>query len=377
MMILIAYLLSCYLLLISVWVYRQPQLGFAWTSSLFGSVFPLYCVLVLGLLSFWEVMQGPPVLRPFFLAMNLFSAALLLRPVVYFLFSPSTFDQDLQSVFPVPEVKRFQPQFLKLFGLQNWSRSSGPQHVVQNRHGHDLKIQIHHAQDPQAPCVFQIHGGGYSRGDFEQLNNYNRFLNKLGYTVVTTSYRFIPDHAWPAQIEDVLDVYNILLERANEFGVNTSRIVLSGRSAGGHLALLAGLRLQDPRIAGIISFYPLIDFEVFYRKGFAGDILDTPNRVMQLLNAKPDENPAIYADINPIRHLHDKAPPIFLVHGDRDSVVSIEHSWIFRQALVANKTPHYLLQLPFDSHGFDVNLNGPGGQKCAFAIRQFLASVLK
>ncbi|MNL41350.1 Prolyl oligopeptidase family protein [compost metagenome] len=98
---------------------------------------------------------------------------------------------------------------------------------------------------------------------------------------------------------------------------------------------------------------------------------------MQLLKAKPEEDPKIYAEINPIRYLTDKAPPIFLVHGDRDSVVSIEHSWIFRQALVANKTPHFLLQLPFESHGFDVNMNGPGGQKCAFAIRHFLQSVLK
>jgi acetyl esterase/lipase len=374
-MIIIPYLMSCCLLVIAIWTYRQPQSGFAWMSSLVGSVFPLFCILFLILLSSLEMTAS--ALTPIFLAMNAFTAGLLMWPVISFLSRGDSLTKKLLEEFPLASAKRFSPSFWKLFLMQDWRTNKKHVYQVANRKGDLLTVQVYPAQDLKAPCIYQIHGGAYSRGDYKQLCNYNRFLNKLGYSVVTTSYRFIPNNPWPAQHEDVMDVFQEIANNTSKYGLNCQEFVISGRSAGGHLALLAGLRLQDPRIRGIISFYPLVDFKVFSDKGYSGDMLDTPTLVQGLLQAKPNENPAIYADINPVNFISDKAPPVLLIHGDRDSVVSLEHSLIMSSYLKAAGRRSYLLQLPYESHAFDVNLNGPGGQTSAYSVCHFLASVLQ
>jgi len=374
-MIVIPYLMSCCLLVIAVWIYRQPQSGTAWVMSLVGSVFPVYCVLFLILLSSLELTASP--LMAVFLAMNAFTAGLLLWPVISFLSRGDELTKKLIEVFPWSSAKSFRPSILKLFLLQDWRTNTQHEYQVANRKGDLLTVQVYPAQDLQAPCIYQIHGGAYSRGDYKQLTNYNRFLNKLGYSVVATSYRFIPETMWPAQFEDVMDVFQEIANNTNKYGLKAQEFVISGRSAGGHLALLSGLRLQDPRVRGIISFYPLVDFKVFSDKGYASDLLNTPKLINELLQAKPNENPAIYADINPVNFISDKTPPVLLIHGDRDSVVSLEHSLIMNSHLKAAGRRSYLLQLPYESHGFDVNLNGPGGQVTAYSIRHFLGAILQ
>ncbi|MNK92262.1 Lipase 2 [compost metagenome] len=199
----------------------------------------------------------------------------------------------------------------------------------------------------------------------------------MGYSVVSTSYRFIPEHPWPAQLEDVVDVFQEVASSPQKYGLQAKNFILSGRSAGGHLALVAGLRLRDPRIQGIISFYPVVDFKLFFETGYPGDLLDTPTLLSQLLRSTPQSNPEIYANINPVNFISPYSPPVLLLHGDRDSVVSVRHSQIMAEHLRASRIPYYLLELPYESHGFDLNLNGPGGQAASFAVRQFLTSIFE
>lgn len=372
---LIANLLSCLLLTLSAWVYHQPQNSWAWMSSLIASVFPLFCVVFLVLLS-W--LQSKGNLRSgFFLAMNVLTACLLLWPVGQFFYRGNDFQKHLAAAFPVREQTDFVPSLGKLFLLQDWSGSNSPQYEVANRNGQMLSIQVFPAKDTSAPCVFQIHGGGYSKGSYRQLANYARFLNSLGYSVVSTSYRFIPENPWPAQIEDVIDVYQEVASAPEKFGLQAKGFILSGRSAGAHLALSAGMRLKDARIRGVIAFYPVVDFKLFHEKGYAGDLLDSPTLLNQLLQSTPATNPKIYADINPVNFITPYAPPVLLLHGDRDSVVPMDHSRIMAEYLTAARVPNYFLQLPYESHAFDINFNGPGGQAASFAVKQFLTSVFE
>lgn len=309
--------------------------------------------------------------------MNVMTAALLLWPVAEFFHRGDSFQQDLTQAFPVQEPQTFKPSLGELFLLQNWMKSDAPRFEVANRHGDLLPIQVFPAQDTAAPCVFQIHGGGYSHGDYQQLANYARFLNSIGFSVVSTSYRFIPEHPWPAQLEDVVDVFQEVASSPEKFGLTAKEFIISGRSAGGHLALSAGLRLKDPRIRGIISFYPVADFKLFFETGYPGDLLDSPTLLSQLLRSTPESNPAIYADINPVNFISAYSPPVLLLHGARDSVVPLRHSQIIAEHLRAARVPYYLLELPYDSHAFDLNLHGPGGQAASFAVRQFLTSIFE
>lgn len=372
---LLANLLSCLLLTISAWVYHQPQSNWAWMSSLMASVFPIFCVIFLILLS-WMQSKGNRR-SGFFLAMNVLTTCLLLWPVGQFFYRGNDFQKGLELAFPVREQTDFKPSFGKLLLLQDWSESNAPQYKVANRDGDMLSIQVFPAQDTSAPCIFQIHGGGYSKGSYQQLANYARYLNLLGYSVVSTSYRFIPEFQWPAQLEDVIDVYQEVASAPAKYGLQAKEFILSGRSAGAHLALAAGMRLKDARIRGVIAFYPVVDFKLFHEKGYAGDLLDSPTLLNQLLQSTPTTNPQIYADINPVNFITPYAPPVLLLHGDRDSVVPVDHSRIMAEYLTAARVPNYFLQLPYESHGFDINLNGPGGQAASFAVKQFLTSIFE
>ena len=204
----------------------------------------------------------------FFLAINVLTTCLLLWPVGQFLYRGNAFEKELTQTFPTNENRTFKPSLGKLFLFQDWlSSDKAPRYEVTNRHGDILPIQVFPAQDVAAPCIFEIHGGGYSRGDYQQFANYARFLNSLGYSVVSTSYRFIPKYPWPAQLEDVTDVFQEVASAPQKFGLQAKEFIISGRSAGGHLALAAGLRLRDPRIRGIISFYPVVDFKLYSETG--------------------------------------------------------------------------------------------------------------
>jgi salicylate hydroxylase len=89
----------------------------------------------------------------------------------------------------------------------------------------------------------------------------SRIAEAVNGTCIAVGYRKAPEHPYPAALEDGVASYEWLLQR----GIDPSRIVLSGESAGGGLALAIAMRLRDralPRPAGLIAICPMADFAV-------------------------------------------------------------------------------------------------------------------
>lgn len=113
------------------------------------------------------------------------------------------------------------------------------------------------------PAMFNIHGGGYVMGGPE--------LNDLGNitvcevhdcVVLAPSYRLAPETQFPGAIEDCYAALAWLFDNAETLGVDPSRIVVSGESAGGGLAAALMLMVRDRRRyspAGQVLFYAMID----------------------------------------------------------------------------------------------------------------------
>ncbi len=110
-----------------------------------------------------------------------------------------------------------------------------------------------------SPCVLHFHGGGYIMGSARGSLEYaSRLAATAGGQCVTIDYRLAPEHPYPAAVDDALDAYRGLLAS----GVDPARIVLSGESAGGGLAIaLAQLLRQagEPLPAGILAICPFAD----------------------------------------------------------------------------------------------------------------------
>ncbi|KAI1869644.1 hypothetical protein JX265_001874 [Neoarthrinium moseri] len=115
----------------------------------------------------------------------------------------------------------------------------------------------------QRAIVF-LFGGGLVAGSVEISRNSIAHIAHLSATqVFAPSYRLIPEHPFPAALEDVYSTVAWLQAHAGEFNVDPARIVLLGVSAGGNLAAAAALKARDdgldPPIAAQVLRYPMLD----------------------------------------------------------------------------------------------------------------------
>ncbi len=224
-------------------------------------------------------------------------------------------------------------------------------------------------------CVIVVHGGSWSSGDSQQLPDLNSYLTRKGYHVASINYRMAPKWQTPAPVEDIKQALNYLTGHAAELHINTSRFILLGRSAGAQIALLAAYTLHDKRIKGVIDYYGPADMVWGYSIPSNPWIMNSRKVMDAYIGGSFSQVPAKYYACSPLEFVDDKAIPTLIIHGDNDVLVSPEHSLRLNLKLQQHNIRHYWLRLPWATHGFDYNLNGPGGQLAAYAVETFLNTV--
>jgi acetyl esterase/lipase len=205
----------------------------------------------------------------------------------------------------------------------------------------------------------------------------NRHLASRGYAVAAVEYRVAPRHTFPAAAEDVRSAVRYLRENAAEFGVDPNRIVLLGRSGGAQLALLVAYDGVDPSIRGVVSLYGPTDLVTAYHQPTPPRLIDVKDTLEKYLAGNPTTAETNYRNASPVNFVGSETPPTLLVHGSKDNMVRPEQSQRLAARLKAASAEHLLLLLPWATHGFDFNMNGPGGQLSTFAIEWFLSVVTR
>lgn len=100
------------------------------------------------------------------------------------------------------------------------------------------------------PCVLYLHGGGWVVGDLDSHEFITAPMARdLSAVVVAVDYRLAPEHVFPAAFDDCLAVWRHLLKQGEAWGIDTSRMVVAGDSAGGNLA--AALCLETAGAGGV------------------------------------------------------------------------------------------------------------------------------
>lgn len=230
-----------------------------------------------------------------------------------------------------------------------------------------------------APCLVVVHGGGWDGGDRTQLAEWNHRWAARGYAVAAISYRLAPRHRWPAQREDTHAALAWLKEHAARLGVDARRLVLVGRSAGGQIAAAVGYGAADPAIVGVVSFYAPHDMVFAWGVSREDDALNSVQLMRQYLGGPPDtpEREALYASASAQLMVGPRTPPTLLIHGRPDTLVWYRHSERLAARLREAGVRHHHLELPWATHGFDFNPDGPGGQLADEAITAFLRVVTR
>lgn len=120
------------------------------------------------------------------------------------------------------------------------------------------------------PGLLWIHGGGYMIGAPEQDSILcARFSKALQATVVSVDYRLAPEHPYPAGLDDCVEAYDFLHRDAAALGVDPSRVIIGGASAGGGLTAALALKLHDtqrpaPKLQLLV--YPMVDDRTVLRQ---------------------------------------------------------------------------------------------------------------
>ena len=240
----------------------------------------------------------------------------------------------------------------------------------------ELKMDFYPSQEAgKRPCILVVHGGSWKSGDNKQLPELNSVLAHEGYHVAAIDYRLAPKYQSPYPVEDVKAAINYLKQHADELNIDSSKLVLLGRSAGAQIALLAAYTLKDSSIKGVIDFYGPADMVWGYSVPANPLVMDSRRVMEDYLGGKYVSVPKNYFASSPIEFVSRSSPPTLIIHGENDVLVAYEHSIRLQNKLNKFKVKNYFLSLPWATHGFDYNINGPGGQLSTYAVKEFLKGI--
>jgi acetyl esterase/lipase len=218
--------------------------------------------------------------------------------------------------------------------------------------------------DARAPVIVQLHGGawiiGRKEGQGEPLLTH---MAERGWVGVTINYRLSPRSTWPDQIVDVKQALAWIRSSIAEHGGDPDFVVVTGGSAGAHLAALAaltpglpefqpGFTDADTSVAAAVPLYGLYD--IAHPTDAFGRRLESLVAEKVIKTALADDRPR-WELASPVSHVRPDAPPFFVLHGVNDSVIPVEQARSFVERLRAEShQPVVYAELPRAQHAFDM-----------------------
>jgi acetyl esterase/lipase len=183
------------------------------------------------------------------------------------------------------------------------------------------------------------------------VDSYVRRYVEKGFVVANIEYRLAKAAPAPAAVEDAIHAANWFVENAKVYGVDPKRIVVTGGSAGGHLALMVGMvnkaaRLGKPvKVRAVVNFYGITDVD---------DQLHAPNLrdyAVQWLPEQPGRL-ELARRVSPLTYVRRDVPAILTIHGDADETVPYAHGVRLTKALKDAGAAAEMISVPGGKHGF-------------------------
>jgi acetyl esterase/lipase len=234
-----------------------------------------------------------------------------------------------------------------------------------------------------------FHAGGWTNGTKEG----NAFAQlpylQMGWTVVNVEYRMTDTALAPAAVEDARCALRWIYRNARQYNFDTARVVTTGNSAGGHLALITGMlpgasefdatcpgdrnggasntgpaNTEPLKIAAIVDWYGISD---------VNDVLSGPNTrswAVAWFGTLANRD-ALSRMVSPVTYVKAGVPPIISIHGDADPTVPYTQKTRFHDALQSAGLPHELVTIPNGRHG---GFTDAENLRAYSAIRAFLAA---
>ncbi|MDN3581796.1 alpha/beta hydrolase [Mucilaginibacter flavus] len=368
------------LLLISLLTVFKAFEYYMWMLAIVASefcwVFIIFCAIALSSGFFTSKYQLAGTI------VGLVALALFITPIVRAYAVASTLKQNFTTVFgqgsTIIKGENTQPPFSISNMFKANKEVKAKQLTYKTYPGLALTMDYFPTQVVgRRPCVVVVHGGSWNKGDNTQLPELNSYLATSGYNVAAINYRLAPKYQTPAPVEDIHDAMAYLRKHADELHIDTNNFVLLGRSAGGQIAMLAAYSLHEPGLKGLIDYYGVADMVWGYSIPSSPLIMDSRKVLVDYVGGTYDQVPDKFAACSPIEYVNAQSVPTLIIHGGNDVLVSPIHSGKLDAKLTKFGIKHFYLKLPWATHGFDFNINGPGGQLATYTVERFLNTVTK
>jgi acetyl esterase/lipase len=255
--------------------------------------------------------------------------------------------------------------------------------VYMRASGYESKLDVHRPRDVSKPrpTVAFIHGGGWVGGSKEASMLAVLPYLAMGFAAVNVEYRMAAEAPAPASVEDCRCALKWVIANAKEYGFDPSKIVVTGQSAGGHLALTTGMLTQaagfddrcptpagsgvaqdNPKVAAVVNWFGITD---------VWDVVQGANTRGYGVRwfAGVENKMEVARRASPMTYVRPGLPPIITIHGDADPTVPYAQAVALKDALAKAGVTHELVTIPGGGHG---NFVAPQRDRAWTAIRAFL-----
>jgi acetyl esterase/lipase len=258
-------------------------------------------------------------------------------------------------------------QLLQPFRFQHPDVVKESDLVYDERTGSRGRLDVYHHRDcpPDAPVLFQIHGGAWVIGDkSQQALPLMLHLASRGWVCVATNYRLSPRATWPEHIIDIKRALAWTRANVSAYGGDPSFIAVTGGSAGGHLCAVVGTSANDPAfqpgfedadtsVQAVVPHYGLYDMteelglkETRWRN-------DSVMKLVFKSDLRTDRER--WESASPLARVTPDLPPFLILHGRSDTLAPIAEAEAFVERVrQVSKSPVVFAELPGAQHAFDL-----------------------
>ncbi|MFC4001041.1 alpha/beta hydrolase fold domain-containing protein [Prauserella oleivorans] len=234
--------------------------------------------------------------------------------------------------------------------------------------GRRYLLDVYRPREPVSgrPVLLQVHGGAWITGNKDQQGiPLMQHMAQRGWVCVAINYPLSPSARWPQHIVAAKRALGWIRDNIDNYGGDPSFLAATGGSAGGHLAALLALTPNDPAlqpgftdvdtsVQACVPHYGVYDFA-----GTSGSRASAARMRHLLARFVVGKDPAEalddYIAASPLDRINDKAPPFFVIHGERDSLVPVREAREFvRRLREVSPNPVAYAEIPGAQHAFDV-----------------------
>jgi acetyl esterase/lipase len=213
--------------------------------------------------------------------------------------------------------------------------------------------------DHAVPAIVVIHGGGWMGGKRQDMTEVMKNMAEHGYVAATVSYRFAPEHRFPAQIEDVKCAVRHLRANADALHVDPARIGAIGISAGAHLAMMLGTLDsadgmegeggnpdQSSKVQAVVSFVGPVNLVL-------PSYTETQERILEaFFGGKPLNKQADCRRASPLTYINKGDAAMLLFFGSKDPLIAVNQAYQIADAMSESDIPGRVEILVGAEHGW-------------------------